>query len=79
MADFRNFDINYLGTAGRNVHQFALSATVHDSQSGEQLADVTGANREVFVFNTTVSLDSTQRRELVEAIATYLLYKKAGM
>ncbi len=79
MPDLLNFSITPLAAVNVNVPRASIAATVVDS--GNQnivLADFTGANALNFpgVIST---LTAAQRQELIQMIANWLIFTKAGL
>jgi hypothetical protein len=75
MPDIRNFTITPLASASITVPRAEVSCTVHDSNSGVELGDFTGANAVTFP-NVLSTLTNDERLEFVEMIAGWLLQKK---
>lgn len=79
MADLLNFAITPLSSANVNVPRATISARVVDSNDQNiVLADFTGANALTFpgVLST---LSAADRLELAQAIATWIIFKRAGL
>lgn len=78
MPDLQNFTITAQSAANVNVPRALISCLITDSVNGAVLADFTGANAINFpgVIST---LSAADRAELADMIATWLVFKKAGI
>lgn len=77
MPDLQNFSITPQASANINVPRATIAAQVTDSGTGEVLSDFTGGNALQFPSILT-TLTATQRRDLIDLIATTLIMMKAG-
>jgi len=77
MPDIRNLVITPQTSANVNVPRATISCTIHDSKTGAQLFDFTGANAVAFpgILSTLTAAD---RLELLHLILTWLLAKRMG-
>mgnify|MGYP001575059924 FL=1 len=78
MPDLQNFSITPMAAANINVPRATISAQITDSQTGEVLADFTGGNALTFPGVLT-TLTAAQRQELINLIATTIVFMKAGL
>jgi len=78
MADIQGFKITPLASASVTVPRATIEGRFTDSQTGETLVDLTGANAVTFP-NYLSSLSAADRQELIQMVAHWLLHKKAGM
>ncbi len=78
MPDLSNFVITPLAAANVNVPRATISCVVKNSQTGAIIADFTGAN-EISFPGVITTLTGPERLELAKMVATWLVFKKAGL
>ncbi len=78
MPDLQNFSITPMAAANINVPRATIEAQITDSQTGVVLADFTGVNALTFPGVLT-TLTAAQRRDLIDLIATRIIFMKAGL
>lgn len=78
MPDLQNFSITPMAAANINVPRATIEGQVTDSTTREVLSDFTGGNALTFPGVLT-TLTAAQRRELIDLIATTIIFMKAGL
>lgn len=78
MPDLVGFTITPLASASVNVPRATIACQIVDSKTRALIHDFTGANAVTFP-NVLTTLTAADRLELAQMIATWLLYRVAGI
>lgn len=80
MADLNNFSITPGSVVSVNVLDYVIAGTFTDSSTGQPIpqADFTGENVQHFPFCLAL-LTETQRRQIVDGVASQVLRMRAGL
>lgn len=78
MTDYQNYKLTPLAAVSVSVPRVQIEAEVHDSTTGDLIADFTGANALIFPGVVT-TLTNAQQLELGHRIARFILDSKAGL
>jgi hypothetical protein len=78
MPDLAQFTITPLNAKNISVQRALISTLIVDSNTGETLVDMTGANAIQFP-EVISSLTDSQRAELIEMVAHWLVITRSGL